>query len=106
MHAQFVAAIHAKNKIRLTFFSKEDGSHLLRLCAPMDYGPKRKAKDQSDRFHMWDYDSDSGSHTLSLLPDQVVSIVVLLDLFDPSEFITWDTQASPWFVARNWGVYS
>ena len=106
MQAEFVAAIHAKNKIRLTFYSKEDGSHLVRMCAPMDFGPSRRAKDKNDRFHLWDYDSDTASHVLSLLPAQIVSVDVVREVFDPAGFVTWNVQTSPWFVARNWGQYS
>ena len=103
MKDQFIAAIHSKSKIRVTFFSKEDRHNLSRLCAPMDYGPSRKAADKSDRFHMWDYESDKKNHTLSLLPDQVISIEVLAQPFDPAEFITWQTD---WFVPRDWDQYS
>jgi hypothetical protein len=106
MKNAFIAAIHSKNKVKLTFYSKEDAQPLVRCCAPMDYGPSRRAADKSDRFHFWDYESDTQRHTLSLLPRQVISIEVLPDTFDPSEFVTWNTQASPWFVARNWGQYS
>ena len=106
MQAEFVAAIHAKTKIRLTFYSKEDGSHLVRMCARMDFGPSRRAKDKSDRFHLWDYDSDTASHVLSLLPAQIVSMDVLAEAFDPAGFVTWNVTTSPWFVARNWGQYS
>jgi len=69
----------------------------------MDFGPSRRAADKSDRFHMWDYESDKRNHTLSLLPDQVISIEVLNQHFDPAEFITWQTD---WFVPRDWGQYS
>ena len=106
MQAAFIAAIQSKNKVRLTFFSKEDRSHIVRTCAPMDFGPSRRAKDKDDRFHVWDYDSDSKRHTLSLQPTQVISSEVLPEHFEPSEFVTWSTAASPWFVARNWGAYS
>ena len=106
MHGAFVAAIQSKNKIRLTFYSKEDGSQIVRTCAPMDYGPSRRAANKSDRFHLWDYDSDTKSHTLSLLPDQIVGMEVLPDHFEPADFVTWNTATSPWFVARNWGAYS
>jgi hypothetical protein len=102
----FIGAIHSKNKILLTFFSKEDGSELVRTCAPMDFGPSRRAKDKQDRFHFWDYDSDTRSHTLSLLPQQIVKLEVLLDLFDPSEFVTWSTTTSCWFITRDWGAHS
>jgi hypothetical protein len=106
MQAKFIAAIHSKQKIQLTFYSKEDHGLLVRTCAPMDFGPSRRASDKSDRFHFWDYDSDTQRHTLSLLPDQVHSIELIDEKFDPAEFITWDTSKSPWFVKRSWGQYS
>ena len=106
MYQTFVNAIHSKNKIRLTFYSKDDGAQIVRTCAPMDYGPSRRAANKSDRFHLWDYDSDTKSHTLSLLPDQIVSIEVLSENFDPAGFITWNTTTSPWFVPRGWDSYS
>lgn len=94
MSAKFIAAIKSKNKIRLHFFSKQDNGVLVRTCAPMD------------RLHVWDYDSDTKRHTLSLLPNQIVEIEVLEEKFEPTDFITWNTTDSPWFVARDWGVYS
>lgn len=70
----------------------------------MDYGPSRRAiVDKSNRFHLWDYESDTNNHTLSLLPSQIESIEILGDLFDPSDFITWVPN---WIIARDWGAYS
>jgi len=103
MNKDFINAIHSKSKIQLTFFSKEDQGVLIRLCAPMDYGPSRRTKNQDDRFHFWDYESDKKNHVLSLLPNQVVSMTVLEENFEPEEFISWETN---WFVKRDWGVYS
>jgi len=102
----FIGAIQAKKKIRVEFYSKEDSGSLVRKCAPMDYGPSRGAEQKNDRFHMWDYESDKGPHTLSLNPNQIHKLEILDELFDPSEFITWDVKKSPWFIKRNWGVYS
>jgi hypothetical protein len=102
----FIQAIHDKKKIELTFFSKEDGHLLSRTCAPMDFGPSRRAADKSDRYHFWDYDSDTKVHTLSLKPEQVKDMVVLQDHFNPAEFITWSTVTSPWFIKRDWGTFS
>ena len=106
MNALFESAIHSKNKIRLTFFSKEDNRNIRRICAPMDLGPSRRAVNQGDRFHFWDYESDKKNHVLSLLPEQAVEMELLPDIFDPAEFVTWDVKKSPWFVPRNWGAYS
>ena len=103
---QFIKAIHEKKKVRITFFSKQDTSSLTRKCAPMDYGPSRRTTLKNNRFHLWDYESDTQRHTLSLNPEQIKSLEVLEETFDPSEFITWDTKSSPWFIKRNWGQYS
>jgi len=99
----FINAIKEKRKIRVTFFSKEDRTNITRICAPMDYGPSTRAKEKNDRYHMWDYDSDTAKHTLSLPPEQIVKIELLQDVFNPSEFITWNTN---WFISRDWGVFS
>ncbi|MDP2210187.1 MAG: hypothetical protein Q8J63_00415 [Candidatus Aquicultor sp.] len=106
LHKDFINAIQEKRKVALHFFSKEDGSVLKRTCAPLDYGPSRRAREKNDRYHFWDYDSDTRVHVLSLNPEQVKSIMVLDEVFDPKEFITWDVRKSPWFFERNWGEYS
>ena len=41
---QFIEALHAQKKVRVKFLSKEDKSSITRVCAPMDYGPSRRAK--------------------------------------------------------------
>jgi hypothetical protein len=105
-HELFTKGIHDTLKIRLTFFSKEDNSHLIRLCAPMDYAISRQYKDGLNRYWFWDYDSDCGSHNLGLLPAQIVKMELLADIFEPNEFVTWDTKKSPWTISRNWGMFS
>jgi hypothetical protein len=100
---QFIEAINNKTKIRLTFFSKEDKHNITRLCAPMDFGPSRRAHNQDNRFHLWDYESDKKNHSLSLLPNQIVSMEFTDEQFDPSEFVTWEPN---WFIARDWAEYS
>ena len=102
----FISAIHKKKKVRIAFFSKQDSDELVRKCAPMDYGPSRLAKDKIDRFHFWEYEYDIPTHLMSLNPDQIVKLEILDESFDPSEFITWDLKKSPWFVSRDWGIYS
>ncbi len=103
MKNKFIEAIHNKTKIYLTFFSKEDSRSLTRLCAPMDFGPSRRAHNQSDRYHFWDYESDERNHVLSLLPNQVKGMKFTQEYFNPSEFIDWETK---WFIERDWGKFS
>jgi len=103
----FIRCIHEKRKVRLTFYAKEYGESAVRTCAPMDFGPSRQSKNGPwDRYHLWDYDSPSRPHVLSILPDQAKGIEALNESFDPGEFITWSTCDSPWFVERDWGSYS
>jgi hypothetical protein len=103
-HKIFIAAIEGRQKVLLTFASKQDGgAYQVRTCAPIDYGPRANAHDKADCYHLWDYDSDEGPHILSLLPAQVISIVLTDETFDPAEFVTWDTN---WHHPRDWGAYS
>lgn len=105
-HQNFIKAIHDKTKVNLSFFSKEDRRILVRLCAPMDFGPSRRARDKADRYHFWDYESDTKNHVLALAPEQIDKIELTDISFNPVEFITWDVQKNPWFVKRNWDFFS
>lgn len=101
-----VNAIIAKKMVSVRFYSKEDGIVQQRRCAPLDVGPSRRARIKNDRFHFWDYDSDEGSHVLSLNPEQVIEINTLEEKFIPENIVNWDTNKSPWFVKRDWGTRS
>jgi len=104
-HDVFIAGLEGLRRVTLTFFSREDGgAQLVRSCAPMDFGPSRRANNKSDRYHLWDYDSDRRSHVLGLLPFQIVSIEATNHTFAPAEFVTW--SPIEWFYPRDWGVYS
>lgn len=106
MHDDFIRAVNEKKKVRVTFFSKEDNGILHRKCAPMDFGASRRAKEKNERYHLWDYESDKNNHTISLSPQQIQAIEILDEDFDPSEFVKWDVNQSPWHIQRDWGVYS
>lgn len=102
-HDDIIDAIARRREVMVTFRSKEDGGAILiRRCAPMDYGPSRRAHDKTPRYHFWDWESDSPrTHTLSLLATQIESVEILDTLFEPSSFVTWPPT---WFVGRTtWG---
>ncbi len=90
---RFMQALQSKHKIRLTFYSDADRRTLDRMCVPLDYGPGKV--DKSDHFHVWDYESTSRGHLLSLKPEQVQRIDILAEEFDPTDFM--------WFLSRDWG---
>jgi len=102
-HQVFIDAITSKTVISVRYRSMSDAQMEIRTCAPMDYGPLRRSSDQSDRYHVWDYDGTNGPHVSSLTPDQIDRIAALDQSFDPVEFVKW---APNWIVPRDWGRWS
>ena len=49
---RFIQAIHDKKRVRVTFDSKEDRAQVTRKCAPMDFGPSRRAREKNDATAM------------------------------------------------------
>jgi hypothetical protein len=90
-HPWFIDAINEKKKVRVRFYSKADNGVLDRVCAPMDYGLGNAAADKLNRYWLWDYTSNTGTHILGLAPQEIVDLQVLGEVFDPAEF-----GATPW----------
>lgn len=108
-HDDVMNAIHERLEVIVRWRSKDDGGSIQsRRCAPMDFGPSRRAKDPSPRYHFWDFESDSPrNHVLSLPASQIEDIEVLSTHFEPSDFVSWNVSASPWFVERaTWGQFN
>ena len=80
-HKQFIEAIHAKKKVSVRFDSKADNGVVDRVCAPMDYGPGAEFADGLNRYWLWDYASNTAPRTLSLVPQQIVDLQMLGELF-------------------------
>jgi hypothetical protein len=99
-HKEFIEAIKEKKKVCLRFYSNADSGVIDLVCAPLDYGPGAGIPDGVNRYSLWDYTSNNGSHSLSLLSEQVLDLRVLGQAFDPAEF---GVLASPWSVPRDWG---
>jgi len=99
-HDIFITALHEQRKVEVTYDSVKDASIVRRTAAPLDFGPKAKEKVPTDRYHIWDYDSPSGAHTSSLKADQIRSITILDETFDPADIVTW---ALNWHISRDWG---
>jgi len=93
-HTQFIAAIQDRKKVWVRFYSKPDSGVLDRVCAPMDYSPGADSKDGLNRYWFWDYASDTGSHTLGLMPQQILDLQVVGEAFDPAQFIIKPSPAS------------
>jgi hypothetical protein len=83
-HDQFLTAITERKQVCVRFYSQADSGVLDRVCAPMDYGFGNYA-DGLNRYWIWDYENP-GSRRLGLLPQQILDLQVLGELFDPQEF--------------------
>ena len=98
-HKQFIEAIHAKKKVCVRFYSQPDSGVVDRVCAPMDYGPEAGNPDGLNRYWLWDYASNTAPCTLGLVPQQIVDLRMLGELFDPAHL---DVRPQQWSIARDW----
>lgn len=100
---KFISAVSNLKVVEVTFDSNEKGV-IKRKCIPFDYGPSRRNMSPNpDRFHFYDLDSPEGEHTLSILPEQLISITILAESFNPATYVTWTPN---WFIRRDWGRFS
>jgi hypothetical protein len=91
---EFVDAIRDKKRVKVIFYSQEEKRFLVRVCAPIDYGMDASVSAGVERLNFWDYEGQKeaqnagqSTHTLSLRADQVRSMNVLDEFFDPSELV-------------------
>src|SRR4051794_3733368 len=102
-HQHFLEALHAKQKVCVRFYSNADSGVIDRVCAPLDYGPGDAVADGLNRYWFSDPSSKVAPRTLGLLPDQILDLRVLGEVFDPA---TLDARLSEWTIPRNWGLTS
>ena len=102
INVDFISALESTSLVELTFNSKEKGE-ITRICAPMDYGPWARSSSNEDRYHFVSVDSSSGTHPISITPEQVVHMEVLEKKFSLKELVRWQPN---WHYARDWGMYS
>ena len=70
----------------MQFYSKPDTAVVDHICAPRSYGPGGGMNDELNRYWLWDYMSETGSHTVGLVPKQIVGLQMLGEPFDASQF--------------------
>jgi len=104
INAEFLKAIEDKKYVNVTFFSRKDRAVVTKKFVPIDYGPSKKEKVPTDRYHFYSTDEAEGFHTVSVLPENLQSIEILYEHFDPAQYVTWTPIV--WSLKRNWGKYS
>lgn len=86
-HDIFVGAIRDKHKVKLTFFSNENGDIGDGLFGPIFYSPSTAGND-SDCYYLWDFEGADSNHFLGLPPSQIVRMELTEEPFDLVEFFT------------------
>lgn len=100
-HDVFIQGVQNKVKIDLTFLSPDDYLWSVKLCSPVDFHPCRRARDVSELYYFWDSSAQKGDRLFSLAPEQIVSMKVTSEEFEPEEFLKfWHKK---WFIRRSWG---
>lgn len=102
-HDIFIDAIHSKKKLRIRFYSEDDGGYIERVCAPMDYAAGTRIKDGIPRYWVWDFESDKANHSLPLRVERIEWMNDVGENFDPASFVSWPLN---WVIVRDWGLYS
>ncbi|HYF15335.1 MAG TPA: hypothetical protein VD971_09720 [Phycisphaerales bacterium] len=85
-HEEFLFAQREQRKLMLSFFSKGGRDHELRLCAPIAFEPLRRSRDQSFRYHFFDFTGEPNPHPMALSPDQIFRMKATSDHFNPMQF--------------------
>jgi len=98
----FIEAINGTCLVEIKVHTEEKGI-IDRKCVPFDYGQSRRYKDGRDRFHFYDLNSPEGSHNLSILPENLLSLTKLEEGFNPADYVTWTPN---WIISRDWGERS
>lgn len=100
----FLQAINDKKIVKVKIDTYEKWI-IERHCIPFDFWPSRRnLKVNPDRFHFYDLDSPDNKHNLSIIPEQLVSIEITGDNFEPWVYVNW--KPIQWFYKRDWGKYS
>jgi len=106
IHEAFIYALQQKKRIRIQFFSLEEGIPLHLLCIPLDFGPREHSY-YGESIYQCLLPSDNQQYRIiAIRPKQVQSIELSDQDFDPADFIDWDVKDRPWCTQREWEHYS
>lgn len=105
-HQVFLDALAAKRRVSLRFFSKKERREMTRVCAPLDYGPLRGAEKPIAHYQLWDLEGKRKPLNIAVTAEDVRSVTMIDDTFDPAAIITWTFKPKAWHIERDWGEFS
>jgi hypothetical protein len=105
-HPIFLDAIATKRRLSVRFFHRKEGREMTRVCAPLDFGPLRGAREPVEMYQLWDLEAKRKPFNLALAESEVLEMTVLDETFEPASIITWAFKPNAWHVARDWAEFS
>jgi hypothetical protein len=105
-HAVFLEAIAAKRRLSVRYFDRKLDREVVRVCAPLDFGPLRGPSDGADRYQFWDLESKKRPFNVAVVASEIAEMTLLAAFFDPAAFITWAFKPNAWHIKRDWGPFS
>jgi len=105
-HQVFLDALAQKRQVEIRFFHAKEKKELVRVCAPLDFGPLRGTSDGLDRYQLWEMNGKRKPFNVAVLPADLLEIKVLDETFEPEAIITWAFKPNAWSVKREWGPFS
>jgi len=93
-HDIFVRVTKDKRKVLLDYLDDKHKLNFNRLCIPLYYSPSRAEDDDSDCYHLWDFEGSVGKRFLALPPSQIVHIELTEQPFKPGDYITAGRNAT------------
>ena len=81
----------------------QSGEELQRRLSGIKGNPFAKA---AFDLAWWDLEAKRPPYNVTVLPDDLKSLTVLDEPFDPASIIRWAFKPNAWSVARDWGEFS
>lgn len=106
-HQVFLDALFAKRRLSVRFISKKEGGReLVRICAPLDFGPLRGAAEPIDHYQLWDLEGKRKPLNIAVAEGDVLAMTPVDGTFDPATIITWKFKPKAWHIPRDWAEFS
>lgn len=107
-HALFLEALATRHRLSVRFFETTGKARreVVRVCAPLDFGPLRGAVSRADVYQLWDLEAKRKPFNVVLAEADILSMTPLDETFEPSTIITWAFKPHAWHVPRDWAEFS
>ena len=86
----FIRAYKEKKKVLLTYFGGEYNLSNTKLCVPIQYINSNSKLECDSYYFFWDEEAEVGDRLFGLSPEDIISLEVSDDNFNPNDYIIPD----------------